>query len=144
MMAELKTQRNDGDVHAFLAGVPDEAVRRDAERMVGLMRTAARAEPVMWGSNIVGFGSYHYIYASGREGDWFLIGFAPRKKNLTLYLMGALKANAALLKKLGKHKAEGSCLHIKSLEDVHLPALKLLLKESVRLMKAQDKRNKKK
>jgi hypothetical protein len=139
MMAELKTKKNDGDVHALLAGISDDTVRRDAETMVGLMRTATRAEPAMWGSAIIGFGSYHYVYASGREGDWFQIGFAPRKKNLTIYLMGGLKAHAALLKKLGKHKVAGSCLHITNLDDVHLPTLKELLRGSVRWAKAQNK-----
>jgi hypothetical protein len=144
MMAELKTKKNDRDVQAFLAGVPDEAVRRDAGTMVGLMRTVTKGEPTMWGSTIIGFGSYHYMYASGREGDWFQIGFAPRRKNLTIYLMGGLKANKALLKKLGKHKVAGSCLHITNLDDVHLPTLKELLKGSVRWAKAQNVKTKKK
>jgi hypothetical protein len=143
-MAELKTKKNDGDVHALLAGISDDTVRRDAETIVGLMRTATRAEPTMWGSSIIGFGSYHYVYASGREGDWFQIGFAPRKKNITLYLMGGLKAHASLLKKLGKHKVAGSCLHITNLDDVHLPVLKELLRGSVRWAKDQNKQTKKK
>jgi hypothetical protein len=139
-MAELKTQKTQADVQAVLATIPDLTVQRDARRMVTLMKAASRAEPAVWGSNIVGFGTYHYVYASGREGDWFQIGFAPRKKNLTLYLMGGLKAHAPLLKKLGKHKAAGSCLHITNLEDIHLPTLKALLKGSVQWARSQNKK----
>jgi hypothetical protein len=139
-MAELKTKKNVGDVEAFLATVKNDTVRRDAHTMVSMMSAATRAKPALWGTNIIGFGSYHYVYASGREGDWFQIGFAPRAKNLTLYLMGGLKANAPLLKKLGKHKAAGSCLHIQDLEDIHIPTLKLLLKGSVQWAKAQQKK----
>ena len=139
-MAELKTTKHDGDVAAFTAGIKNATVRRDAETMVTLMQSATRAKPAMWGSGIVGFGSYHYVYASGREGDWFQIGFAPRAKNLTLYLMGGLKAQAPLLKTLGKHKAAGSCLHINDLDDIHMPTLKQMLKGAVRWAKAQNKK----
>ena len=86
-MAELKTKRNDGNVHAFLNSISDEKKRHDSFIILKLMQDATDAKPKMWGDSIVGFGSYHYEYASGREGDWFLTGFSPRKQNLTLYIM---------------------------------------------------------
>lgn len=139
-MAELKTKKHDGDVAAFIAKIKNETVRRDAGTMIGLMQSATRKEPALWGTGIVGFGSYHYVYASGREGDWFQIGFAPRAKHLTLYLMGGLKSQAPLLKMLGTHKAAGSCLHINDLDDIHMPTLKKLLKGAVQWAKAQQKK----
>ena len=89
----------------------------------------------MWGSSIVGFGSYHYKGAGGREGDWMLTGFSPRKQNLTLYLMGGLNTQTALLKKLGKHKTSVGCLYIKKLDDVDKKVLKELVTASVKRMK---------
>ena len=89
----------------------------------------------MWGASIVGFGSYHYKGASGREGDWFLTGFSPRKQNLTLYLMGGLSEQADLLKKLGRHKTSVGCLYIKKLEDVDIKVLKEIITKSVKAMK---------
>jgi uncharacterized protein YdhG (YjbR/CyaY superfamily) len=86
----------------------------------------------MWGSSIVGFGDYHYVYKSGREGDWFIIGFSPRKQNLTLYVMGGFPQHAELLTKLGKHKIGKGCLYINHLRDVHLPTLRKLIAESVK------------
>lgn len=139
-MGELKTQKTTADVPKFLAGIADATVQRDALQMVTLMRGATRAEPAIWGSSIVGFGTYHYVYASGREGDWFQIGFAPRKKYLTLYLMGGLKAHASLLKKLGKHRVSGSCLHITNLDDVHVPTLKAIIKASVQWARSQNRK----
>jgi len=91
----------------------------------------------MWGSSIIGFGSYHYKGASGREGDWMQIGFSPRKQNLTLYLMGGLNARTDLLKKLGKHKTGKGCLYIKKLSDVDVNVLKELMTESLKVMKSQ-------
>lgn len=84
-MAELKTQKNTASVNDFIAGVADKHRRQDCMQVIELMRSITQEEPAMWGSSIVGFGSYHYKYASGREGDWFLTGFSPRKQNLTLY-----------------------------------------------------------
>ena len=94
----------------------------------------------MWGASIVGFGSYHYKGASGREGDWMLIGFSPRKQNLTLYLMHGFEVHKDLLKKLGKHKTSMGCLYIKNLNDVDKKVLKELVTESVKRMKSQDKK----
>ncbi len=133
-MAELKTKPNDGSVEAFLNRVPDETKRRDAFTVLELMRQATGEEPVMWGDSIVGFGSYHYKYASGREGDWFLIGFSPRKQNLTLYIMDGFDGYDALLQDLGKHRTGKSCLYIKRLEQIHLPVLEELIQRSVRHM----------
>jgi hypothetical protein len=95
------------------------------------MRKASRSEPKMWGSSIIGFGTHHYVYESGREGDWFLIGFSPRKQNLTLYI-GVSEQDDALLKKLGKYKTSKSCLYINRLQDVDLPTLQKLIDRSAK------------
>lgn len=133
-MAELKTKRNDNSVEAFLNGIPDTQKRRDAFTILQLMKKITRAEPKMWGSSIVGFGSYHYKYESGREGDWFIAGFSPRKQNLTLYIMPGLTPYGALLKKLGKYKTGKSCLYVKSLDDIDLSTLKKLIEQAVKHM----------
>ena len=133
-MAELKTKLNDQSVEAFINRQPDEQTRADCLTLVKLMSQATKAEPKMWGSSIVGFGSYHYHYASGREGDWMLVGFSPRKQNLTLYLMTGFEAYDALLQKLGKHSVGKSCLYIKRLSDIHQPTLKKLIQQSVKRM----------
>lgn len=134
-MAELKTKRHAGDVTAFLEGIADERVRKDAFTVLDLMKKVTRHEPAMWGSSIVGFGTYHYVYASGREGDWPVTGFAPRKKELTLYFMSGFDRHAALMKKLGKYKTGKSCLYIRTLDDIHIPTLRQLVKDSVAAMK---------
>ncbi len=95
------------------------------------MKRITKANPKMWGPGMVGFGSYHYKYASGREGDWFLTGFAPRKQNLTLYIMSGFERYSALLKRLGKHKIAKSCLYVKRLDDVDMDVLTQLIEESV-------------
>ena len=134
-MAELKTQKNDASVEHFLNSVSDAKKREDSFAVLELMREATGEEPAMWGTNIVGFGSYHYKYASGREGDWPLAGFAPRKRELTLYLMAGFERSEELLAKLGKHKTGKSCLYIKRLADVDPTVLKELVSASVRHMK---------
>ncbi len=131
-MAELKTRPNDRDVEKFLDSVTDERRRRDARTILNLMRKTTKAEPRMWGDSMVGFGSYHYKYETGREGDWFVTGFSPRRQNLTLYLMAGFHGCDDLLKKLGKHKVGKSCLYLKSLDDIHLPTLRELVKRSVK------------
>ena len=135
MASQLKTQRTRASVKAFLDGVADEGKRKDARAISALMQAITGEKPALWGTSIVGFGSYHYKYASGQEGDWPLVGFSPRKDNLTLYIMPGFKDYADLLGKLGKHKKGMSCLYIKSLDDVHLPTLKTLVRQSVRQMK---------
>jgi uncharacterized protein DUF1801 len=126
-MAELKTKKTKASVPAFLAGL-DPEVRKDCRTLVGLMESATGAKAKMWGSSIVGFGDYRYKYASGREGDWFVMGFAPRKGALTLYLMGGLDRLAKDLAKLGKHKRGGGCLYVKNLDDLDPGVLRGMLK----------------
>ena len=129
-MAELKTRQNDQDVATFLNGIADEGRRRDCFTILELMKDVTGAEPRMWGDSIVGFGNYHYRYASGREGDWFVTGFSPRKQNLTLYLASGLGQHADLLQRLGKHTVGKGCLYIKRLDDIDLPTLRELVKRS--------------
>jgi Domain of unknown function (DU1801) len=133
-MAELKTKLNEGDVQAFLNSVENEQKRRDCFEILELMQQVTGAEPKMWGDSIIGFGSYHYKYKSGREGDWFLTGFSPRKQNLTLYIMAGFDQYDKLLSKLGKHSTGKSCLYIKKLEDLDTDVLKELVKRSVEHM----------
>ena len=130
-MAELKTKPSDAGVEEFLQSVPDERKRADSRTLLEMMQAATGAPPQMWGGSIVGFGSYHYTYASGREGDWFVTGFAPRKQNLTLYLVGGLESHAELLAKLGKHKTGKGCLYINRLADVDRDVLAELLAAAV-------------
>jgi Domain of unknown function (DU1801) len=131
-MAELKTRRTRASVPAFLGGIANEERRRDCRRMVQLMKRATGAEPKMWGTSIVGFGSHPYRYASGREGFWFQTGFSPRKSDLTLYFMAGLAGHRALLGRLGKHKTGKCCLYIKKLSDVDLAVLRELIEKSVK------------
>lgn len=130
-MAELKTKLNDGDVVAFLNGVENEKRREDSFVVLDLMKEVTGEEPKMWGPSIVGFGSYHYKYASGREGDWMLVGFSPRKQSLTLYIMSGFAAYDDLMSKLGKFTTGKSCLYIKKIEDVDQETLKELVRQSV-------------
>ena len=102
-----------------------------------IMKKATKAEPKMWGPSIIGFGDYHYVYESGREGDWFLAGFSPRSQNLTLYMMGGLDGET--LKKLGKHKTGKGCLYINRLEDVDVKVLNELIANAVKKSKAETK-----
>jgi hypothetical protein len=131
-MAELKTKVTNASVVKFLNTIKDEQRRQDCFTILELMQEATGAEPKMWGTSIVGFGHYRYVYGSGREGDWFLAGFSPRKQNLTLYVMGGFPQHGALLKKLGKCKTGRACLYINKLQDVDLPTLRKLIDESVK------------
>jgi hypothetical protein len=133
-MAELKTKRTKASVKDFLAKVKDERKRRDSQVLVRLMQQVSRAKPEMWGSSIIGFGTYHYKYASGREGDWPVVGFSPRAQNLTLYIMPGFERFPDLMRKLGKYKTGKSCLYINRLEDVDLPTLKKLVRASLKVM----------
>jgi hypothetical protein len=119
-------------VSAFLAAIDDDGVRQDCRQLVKIMSQATRNRPKMWGKSIVGFGRYRYQYASGRSGEWFLTGFAPRKRELTLYIMSGFEAYGTLLKGLGKYKTGKGCLYLKSLDDVHLPTLRKLIVQSTR------------
>lgn len=134
-MAELKTKKNDASVEDFLNTIKDEQIRADCFEISKLMSQVTKAEPKMWGSSIIGFGQYHYKYASGRENDWMLVGFSPRKQNLTLYIMAGFDRYDELLAKLGKFTTGKSCLYIKKLADVDKKVLKKLVTESVKVMK---------
>lgn len=131
-MAEPKTKKNDASVDAFLAGIENDTRREDCRTVVEIMRKATGEEPVMWGGSIIGFGTYHYKYASGREGDWPLTGVSPRKTSLSLYIMSGFDGYEDLMSKLGKHKTGKSCLYINKLADVHIPTLRKLIKLSVK------------
>ena len=134
-MAELKTKATEASVEKFLDGIDDEQMRRDCLALVDLMGKATKSPPRMWGSNIVGVGSYRYTYASGRQGDWMLTAFSPRKRNLTLYVMPGFAGRDALMAKLGKHSGGMSCIYVKRLDDLHLPTLKKLVAESVKYLR---------
>jgi hypothetical protein len=131
-MAELKTKPTGESVAAFLKKIDDPQRREDCFAIVKLMEEATKAKAMMWGTSIVGFGTYHYRYASGQEGDFLIVGFAPRKAQITIYLTHAARDAGDLFAKLGKHKLSGSCLHIKRLSDLHMPTLKKLIQASVK------------
>lgn len=134
-MAELKTKKNTLSVEKFLNSVQDENRRSDCFAVLEIMKKITGDKPSMWGTGIVGFGSYHYKYESGREGDCLLTGFSPRKQNLTLYIMAGFKKYPELMKKLGNYKTGSSCLYIKKLSDIDINVLKLLIKESIVYLK---------
>ena len=134
-MAANKTQPSSASVTAFLNGIEDGKKKADAKKVAAMMRRATGSRAKMWGANIVGYGQYHYTYASGREGDWMLVGFSPRKQNLSVYIMPGFEPFAALLKKLGKYKTGKSCLYINSLADVDETVLERLITESVQVMR---------
>ena len=128
-MAELKTKVNEVAVQDFLSEA-DDKVHQDCNTVIGMMERVSGKEAKMWGTAIVGFGSYHYKYDSGHEGDMCLIGFSPRKANITLYVLCGFPGQDDLLKKLGKHKASGGCLHIKKMEDVDPQILEEIISQS--------------
>jgi uncharacterized protein DUF1801 len=135
-MAELKTKLNDASVNQFIRSIQDERTRADCFQIIEIMKKVTKAEPKMWGTSIVGFGNYHYKYESGREGDWFITGFSPRKQNLTFYVMGGFQGHPELMEKLGKHTTGKGCLYIKKLADVDTKVLKALVTKTVK--QAQD------
>lgn len=133
-MAEVKTKIRKTSVDKFLQGIRDEKKREECHQVLKIMKRATKAEPKMWGADIVGFGDCHYVYESGREIDWFLAGFSPRLQSLTLYITGGL--DKTILKKLGKYKAGKNCLYISKLEDVDKKILSSLITKSVQRSKA--------
>lgn len=138
-MAEIKTKKNDASVEVFLQTFSEEK-RKDCEVILKMMRQASKEEPKMWGSSIVGFGSYHYKSERSRqEGDWFITGFSPRKANLTLYILPSISHYPELLKKLGKCKTSVSCLYINKLADVDIKVLKELIDTAYKKMKEKVK-----
>lgn len=139
-MAELKTKPTNASVEKFLNQVADETRREDCFEVAKMMEEITGEKPKMWGPSIVGFGSYHYKYASGQEGDWPIAAFSPRKQDLTLYLLPGYQEQADLMQQLGKHRTGKSCLYIKRLSDVHVPTLKKLIRESVKRMKQITKK----
>ncbi len=134
-MAELKTKVSDASVSAFLQSVDGEQKRRDARDILALMKEVTGKRPRMWGTSIVGFGSYHYKYQSGREGDWPVTGFSPRKQNLAVYIMPGFSRYSSLMNRLGKYKTGKSCLYLRRLGDVDQKVLRQLVTRSVADMK---------
>jgi hypothetical protein len=130
--AENKTKATEANVTDFLNSLADEQKRKDSFEILRIMGQFSKEEAKMWGPSIVGFGSYHYKYESGREGDMPKISFSPRKQNITLYIPGGVELNEALLKDLGKYSTGKGCLYIKRLQDVNLDALKRLMSESLK------------
>lgn len=136
-MSDLKTRPTASSVDGFIDAVDDEHKRADCRILAELMAQVTGGEGVMWGSNIVGFGSYHYRYASGREGDFFEAGFSPRKRALTIYVMAGFAEYEDLLARLGKHSIGKSCLYVKRLADVDLDVLREMLIRSVAYIRAK-------
>jgi len=137
-VSELKTKPTKVSVDKFLNTIKEPGRREDCFAISKLMEEATGEKPRMWGTSIVGFGSYWYTNSSGKPAEWLLIGFSPRKQNLTLYLLGVLDKYDELMKKLGKHSCTKGCLYIKRLDDVHLPTLKRLMRESVKYMRKRS------
>ena len=135
-MAEPKLKQNEQSVNLFLDKIADETRRIECYAILDMMKRVTKMEPKIWGTGLVGFGNYHYKYASGHEGDCFVTGFASRKTALTLYLTAGVERFPKLLAKLGKHKAGKGCLYIKKLDDVNLSVLEDLVKQSVEHTKA--------
>jgi len=129
-MAENKTKATVDSVTGFLKKISDAQLRADCFALVEMMGSVSKEKPVMWGSSIVGFGTRHYVYESGREGDTVVIGFAPRKQNVAIYLMGGLAPLEAELSKLGKHDTGKGCLYIKTLKDLNPVVLKKIFSKS--------------
>lgn len=135
-MAELKTHKNGASVIDFIDTVDDETKRQDSLALLKIFEECTGEKAAMWGSSIIGFGSYHYkSERSSQEGDWPLTGFSPRKQNLTIYISPGRDMYAAQLQKLGKHKTSKGCLYIKRLTDVDLPTLKFIIKDSAKRTK---------
>jgi hypothetical protein len=139
-MAEPKTRKTRASVRAFLNSVSDERQRRDAKVVAAMMEDITKEKPAMWGPSIIGFGSYRYARRSGEQADWPITAFSPRKGTLTLYIMPGFENYRDQLGRLGKHKTAVSCLYIKTLDDVHMPTLKKIVRESVKRMKQAQKK----
>jgi Domain of unknown function (DU1801) len=138
-MAEMKTTRNNASTSAFIGEITDPLKRKDCRELMKIMHRITNKRARMWGSSIVGYGSYHYKYESGREGDLMITGFSPRKQNLSIYFMQGFKKYKDLTEKLGKHKLGRSCLFIKKLDDVNRDILETLLTRSVEDMRSRYK-----
>lgn len=130
-MSDLKTKKNSADVSAFLNKIGDEEKRLDCFQLLGMFSFITGKKPMMWGTSMVGFGEYHYKYASGRTGDWLMTGYSPRAANITIYIMLGFDNYKTLMENLGKYKISKSCLYIKKLDDIHLPTLRDIIRKSV-------------
>ena len=138
-MAELKTKKTSASVAAYLNAIADKQKRSDCKSVARMMRDATGKRARMWGGSLVGYGSYDYKYASGREGTWFICGFSPRAQNITIYIMPGFSGFKILMNKLGKYKTGKSCLYIKKLEDIDQNVLKDLITGSVNEMRCRYK-----
>ena len=138
-MAENKTQKTKASVAAFLTAITDPHQRKDAKALAALMKKVTGKSPAMWGTSIVGYGDTTYTGSGGRTVDWFPVGFSPRKAALTLYLMGGIRHDADLVKRLGKHKVGGGCLYLPALEEVDMKVLGQLIAKSYKRNSAKAK-----
>ena len=134
-MAEIKKKLNESSVEKFLNSVEDKEKRELSFKVLELMKKITKEEPKMWGTSIIGFGTYHYKYKSGQEGDWMQVGLSPRKQAVTLYIMSGFSRYDELMNKLGKYKTGKSCLYIKKEEDIDFEVLKELVAQSVKYIK---------
>ncbi len=134
-MAELKTKQNSTSVTDFINKVEKEDKRKDCFTLLKIFEQITKEKPTMWGTSIIGFGSYKYKYESGREGDWFLAGFSPRKQNIVIYIIAGFTEYESLMKDLGKYKTGSSCLYINKLTYIFIEILKLLIIKLVEFMK---------
>ena len=134
-MAENKTKPTKQSVTEFIRSIEDTQKRADVKKVAAMMRKATGARAAMWGPSIVGYSQYHYKYASGREGDFLLTGFSPRKQALTVYIIAGFKPFDSLMKNLGKYKTGKSCLYIKRLSDIDESVLERLIVQSVKHMR---------
>ncbi len=134
-MTELKTKPQDWDVDEFIAKVTPDQKRQDCEKLLAFFKKETKANPVIWGKDMIGFGTYHYKGKSGQEGDWFVTGFSPKKANITLYMTCYLENMEEFTEKLGKFKHGKSCIYIKNLEDIDLTVLKKLVSASIKQAK---------
>lgn len=137
-MTENKTQATDASVEDYITAISDEAKRKDSQTLIDLLKKITGEPPVLWGDSIIGFGSYHYQYESGREGDMPLIGFSPRKREFALYIMTGFEQLQVYLSQLGKHKTGKSCLYIKRLSDIKLNILNEIMNKSVQQLKVEN------
>ena len=140
MATENKTQRTKAGVSAFISKIKNPKRRAECEALVRLMEAASGEKAAMWGTSIVGFGTYHYRGRSGREGDWFITGFSPRVQALTIYVMPGVESFPALMRSLGKYTTGKSCIYVKKLEDIDLPTLKKLVQASFKELKKRGYR----
>ena len=130
-MMDLKTKQNEKSVDEFINKIEDLEKKKSSRQILEILKDISKKKAKMWGDSIIGFGKYHYKYASGREGDWMRIGFSPRKQYLTLYIIDGFDKHRELMENLGKYKTGKSCLYIKKLEDIDIDILKELMKKSL-------------